>query len=112
MPTAREIFEVHFPDRIKDKQDLANEVDAIYQFNLDGEGDDEGKWHVDMTAGGTPNVKEGEAADAKVTITMAGTDFVAMVTGEQNAQMLFMTGKLKVAGDMGLALKLQKIIGE
>ncbi len=37
---------------------------------------------------------------------MAENDFLEMLSGKLNSQMAFMTGKLKVAGDMGLALKL------
>ena len=42
---------------------------------------------------------------------MTAADFVEMMNGNLNAQMAFMSGKLKVAGDMGLALKLQSILG-
>jgi putative sterol carrier protein len=110
MATVREIFEKHFPERIAGKQDLANEVNATYQFKLEGEGDMGGQWALHMLAEKAPSITEGETAEAKVTITMAGSDFVDMVTGQQNSQMLFMTGKLKVQGDIGLALKLQRII--
>jgi putative sterol carrier protein len=34
-----------------------------------------------------------------------------IVSGKMNAQMAFMSGKLKIKGDMGLAMKLQKVIG-
>jgi putative sterol carrier protein len=42
---------------------------------------------------------------------MAETDFLDLVSGKLNGQMAFLTGKLKVAGDMGLALKLGSFIG-
>jgi putative sterol carrier protein len=37
---------------------------------------------------------------------MAGQDWLDMVSGKQSGQMLYMSGKLKLKGDMGLALKL------
>ena len=46
-----------------------------------------------------------------MTITMSDEDFVAMLAKQKNAQMLFMSGKLKVKGQMGLALKLQRVLG-
>ena len=42
---------------------------------------------------------------------MTAGDFVDMMNGKLNGQMAFMTGKLKVAGDMGLAMKLQTLLG-
>jgi putative sterol carrier protein len=41
---------------------------------------------------------------------MAENDFLEMLAGRLNGQMAFMTGKLKVAGDMGLALKLESFL--
>ena len=40
---------------------------------------------------------------------MAASDYLDMVNGKLNPQMAFMSGKLKIAGDMGLAMKMQQI---
>jgi len=48
---------------------------------------------------------------AKCTVTCASGDFMNIVSGKMNPQMAFMSGKLKIKGDMGLAMKLQKVIG-
>ena len=47
--------------------------------------------------------------EADCTITMAASDYVAMVEGRANPQQLFFTGKLTVDGDMMLATKLGDI---
>ena len=44
-----------------------------------------------------------------MTLAMSAQDYVDMILGKLNGQMAFMTGKLKIAGDMGLALKLQSL---
>lgn len=44
-----------------------------------------------------------------IKMTMKESDYLAMVNGQLNGQTAFMTGKLKIAGDMGLALKLQNL---
>jgi putative sterol carrier protein len=82
-------------------------MNAIYQFNVTGDGG--GSWYADLKAT-PPNVAAGTSATANCTITVASKDFVDIKTGKLSGQMAFMTGKLKIAGDMGLAMKLQKIL--
>jgi putative sterol carrier protein len=74
-----------------------------YLFDIDGAG----TWKVDVQDGSV-KVTEG-TADADVTITTSQETFEKIVSGEQNATSAYMTGKLKVKGDMGAAMKLQKL---
>ncbi len=83
-------------------------INAIYQFNLSG--DDGGSWVIDL-ASDAKGVREGEEDTAQCVISMTAPDFMSMIQGSLNPQMAFMTGKLRVKGDMGLALKLQSILG-
>jgi putative sterol carrier protein len=55
------------------------------------------------------DVKVGKHEKPNITITMTESDYLDMVNGKLNGQMAFMTGKLKIAGDMGLALRLQSL---
>ena len=48
------------------------------------------------------------ADKADVTLTMADEDLVDMMTGKLNPQKAFFKGKLKIQGNMGLAMKLQE----
>jgi putative sterol carrier protein len=74
-----------------------------YLFDIEGEG----KWVVNV-ADGAISVSEGEGA-ADATIETSGETFDKIVSGEQNPTTAYMTGKLKIKGDMGAALKLQKL---
>lgn len=55
------------------------------------------------------DVQPGKHAAPNITISMKESDYLDMINGKLNGQMAFMTGKLKIAGDMGLALKLQSL---
>jgi putative sterol carrier protein len=55
------------------------------------------------------DVKSGVCEKPNITLTMKESDYLDMINGKLNGQMAFMTGKLKIAGDMGLALKLQSL---
>ena len=74
-----------------------------YLFDIEGEG----QWHV-VVADGAINVTEGEG-DADTTISTSSDTFAQIVAGEQNPTTAYMTGKLKIKGDMGAAMKLQKL---
>ena len=106
--TAKEVFENHIPSRLANKPDVVTSINNSYQFDLTGDGG--GKWVVDLTQPGG-KVSEGEKADAGVTVTMTASDFVDLVQGKLNGQMAFLQGKLKIKGDMSLALKLQQVLG-
>ena len=54
-------------------------------------------------------VQLGKHEKPNITISMKENDYLDMINGKLNGQMAFMTGKLKIAGDMGLALKLQSL---
>src|SRR5215510_10046603 len=84
----------------------AKGVNATIQFNLSG--DNGGQWYVTIKDG-TASVSEGTAPSANMTMTMAANDYVDMTTGKLNGQMAFMSGKLKISGDMGLAMKMQTL---
>lgn len=108
MSSPKEIFEHKIPERIQNHPERVEGIDAIYEFNI--EGDDGGVWSLDLT-GGKKDISEGSTGNATCTITISSSDFSDMLDGTLNPQMAFMTGKLKVSGDMGLALKLGNILG-
>ncbi len=83
-------------------------VTAVYQFELSG--DNGGVFHADVQDG-KANVVEGAHDSPNITITMAADDFSDMLDGKLNATSAFMAGKLKVKGDMSLAMKLQSLLG-
>ena len=74
-----------------------------YAFDIEGAG----QWTVDVD-NGTVTVSEG-TGDADVTIATSQETFEKIIAGEQNPTSAYMTGKLKVQGDMGAAMKLQKL---
>ena len=74
-----------------------------YFFDIDGAG----KWVV-AVENGKVAVTEGEG-DADTTITTSEENFLSITRGELNPTTAYMTGKLKIKGDMGAAMKLQKL---
>jgi len=59
----------------------------------------------------TPPTVTNEDSDADVTLIISEDNFDGLVDGSLNPQMAFMMGKLKIDGDMGLALKLGELFG-
>ena len=102
-----DVFATHLPERLKSKPNLAENVNATYKFDINGDGG--GVWCLDLTkAGGEIRPGDGEA---QCILTIKAADFIDMINGRLNPQAAFMTGKLRIAGDVGLALKLGSILG-
>ncbi len=107
MSTPKEILEQIIPEKLKAKPEKIKAVNAVVNFDITGPTG--GQWTLDCTTESVP-VKPGNDPVAKVTVVMSDTDFVGLIAGQLNAQMAFLTGKLKVKGDMGTALKLGNIL--
>lgn len=106
--TPKEYFEQKVPQNLKERGEAVSGINAVYEFQINGPSG--GTWTLDLTAS-EGQVTAGSAdGKASCTVTMSDENFIKLVSGQLNPQMAFMTGKLKVAGNVGLALKLQKIL--
>lgn len=78
-------------------------MNNTYVFAIDGAG----TWTVAVTDDGV-TVSEGDAG-GDCTLEASAETFSRIAAGDQNATTAYMTGKLKIKGDMGAAMKLQKL---
>jgi putative sterol carrier protein len=81
----------------------AEGVTAVYQFELSG---DEGGQYQLHIADQTCRVLPGVHPAPNVTLRMAGEDCVAILDGRLNGVSAYLSGRLKMEGDMALAMKL------
>ena len=79
---------------------------ATFQFVAEGEGG--GEWNV-VIADGQGTVSQGTAENPTIVLTASSEDWQALTTGELNGQTAFLTGKLKIQGDVTLAMKLESL---
>jgi putative sterol carrier protein len=105
--TCKDIFETDIGGRISKDPAKAKTVNAIYAFDVTGDGG--GKWTVDLKSD-PPAVKAGDAGNAECTITVSAQDFLDIDTGKLNPQVAFMSGKLRIKGDMSKAMKLGQVL--
>jgi putative sterol carrier protein len=100
MTTSREFFE-----GLEGRLDPAKTAGMTnsYVFEIDGAG----TWRVDVDDG-TVKVAEG-GGEADATIAASEETFQQIASGDLNATTAYMTGKLKVRGDMGAAMKLSRL---
>jgi len=91
-------------------EELVQKMNASYTFNLTGT--ESGVWYLDMKSG-SGNAGNGEIPGGKadVLFTMDSNDFQKMFKGNMKPTTAFMTGKLNIKGDMGKAMKLEKLLG-
>nr|KAF6507860.1 sterol carrier protein 2 [Rousettus aegyptiacus] len=93
----------------KEGEQLVKKIGGIFAFKVkDGPEGKEATWVVDVKNGkGSVHPNSDKKADC--TITMADSDILALMTGKMNPQSAFFQGKLKITGNMGLAMKLQNL---
>ena len=98
--TAKEFF-----DGLENRVDQGKTagMNASYLFDIEGAG----RWSVEVDDGKVTVTEGGDSADT--TISTSEETFERIVDGELNPTSAYMTGKLKVKGDMGAAMKLQKL---
>jgi len=100
MPTVRETFEA-MPGRFRPER--AQEVRATIQYEITGEGG--GCWYATIAAGACA-IAEGTAPSPTLTVTMAAQDWLDLTQGRLAGQAAFLSGRLKLRGDMSLAMRL------
>ena len=101
MASVREFFDT-LDSRVDESRTAG--MTNTYVFDIDGAG----QWTVAVDDGRV-SVTDGASPDADATITSSADNFERIVAGELNPTSAYMTGKLKVKGDMGLAMRLQSI---
>ena len=82
-------------------------VDSSYLFDIAGEG----RWLVEVRDQKV-TVTENPEGDGDVAFTLSGQTFDRLLARQQNPMVAYMTGKLKISGDLNTAMELQKLIPE
>ena len=100
MSVVSEFFE-QLPSRVQPGK--TGGMNNSYVFDIDGAG----TWTVKVSDDGV-TVDEGDTG-GDCTISTSAETFEKVVKGEQNPTAAYMSGKLKIKGDMGAAMKLQKL---
>ena len=101
--TVQELILAHEKAFVPEK---AAGVEAVIQYHLTGE--DGGDWIITIKDGKC-TVAAGNAENPKMTLTANAHDFREVLLGKMDGMMAFMQGKLKLAGDLNLAMKLTSL---
>ena len=81
-------------------------IDAVYEFEVSG--DDGGVWHATVSDG-MGEVRFGHAQEPSVRFRIRDEDCWALLAGRENADLLYLAGRLEVEGDLSLALKMRTL---
>ena len=102
-------FFAAFEKAARDSPDAATRPDAVFKFVLSG--DNGGTWTLNLKRGASaPFVSTGDGPKEDATIHVASHDWVALTSGEMNPMRAFMSGKVRVDGDLKLAVNLPNVV--
>jgi len=85
----------------------AQGVNAIVHFKFTGE--EAGEWNAAIADGKCKVTQGAPAGQPTMTLTADSSDYVKIFTGELDGMSAFMQGKLKLGGDLNLAMKLMQM---
>ncbi|NXA41385.1 HSDL2 protein, partial [Eudromia elegans] len=88
--------------------DFVKAIQGVFMFELSG--DDGGTWYIDLKTKGGSAGSGKPPVKADVVMSMSSADFVRMFTGKLKPTMAFMSGKLRISGNMALAMRLEKML--
>ena len=80
------------------RADKAGSAKALIQLVLNGDGG--GNWVIDVSEGQCA-VREETLPNPNVQVAMEATHFVSLIQGQLNPLQAFMSGKIKVSGNVG-----------
>jgi putative sterol carrier protein len=110
MSMSREQIARIFPEMVEHfEPSKAAGIDAVVQFDLSGENG--GQYWLKI-ANQQATVGEGAVENPKMTIKGSADDYAAMASGTLNPMQAFMSGRIKIQGDMGLAMKFMSLFGQ
>lgn len=101
--TVKEFFQM-LPEQLD--AEVADGVSVVYQFDLSGP--QGGQYHLTIKDGAC-SVQEGVHPDPQVTFTMSGEDCLGVLRGQLDGPSAFLSGRLRVSGDLGQAIQLKAL---
>ncbi|MDG2491276.1 MAG: SCP2 sterol-binding domain-containing protein [Flavobacteriaceae bacterium] len=96
---SNEVFE-----QLKEKAEGADAIGGTLKFEV-------GDLIVFVDGSGNSNIVSQEDNEADCTISTTAEVLIDLKNGDLNPMMAVMGGKIKISGDMGLAMKVQSLLG-
>jgi putative sterol carrier protein len=85
------------------RPEKAGSANAVIHWNITGRPDGGTDTYELVIADGACTLSPSPQAEPKLAFTLGGYDFLQLIAGATNPMMMFMTGKIKAKGDLGLA---------
>jgi putative sterol carrier protein len=91
------------------RADRAGSTNAVIHWNVGDRPDGGADTYELVIADGACTLSPTPQHDPKLSLSLGAVEFVKVVTGTGNPVMMFMTGKLKAKGDLGLAANIANL---
>lgn len=91
------------------RPDRAGKTNAVIHWSIGDRPDGGSDTYELVIEDGTCTLSESPQREPKLALSLGAVDFLKVVSGNANPVMMFMTGKLKAKGDLGLAANISNL---
>ena len=91
------------------RPEKAGSTNAVIHWNITGRPDGGTDTYEIVVENGTCTLSPAPQREPRLSLTLGPVDFLKIVSGNGNPMMMFMTGKLKAKGDLGLAAQIANL---
>jgi putative sterol carrier protein len=103
--SVKSFLENELNQKLEENIDIFDGLSCVYELAIEGD-----SWRLDLSKNGSKKIEAGAAKKSDCCLEISAENFEKLAKGKLNIPLAVVTGKIKVKGSKGLALKLVELL--